>query len=160
MTNNLIGLSFEDNFGMIYDKLSKLAPSIAIETIKMLDGNKFATLNQEEQQSSFAPKLFKDNTKIISSKTAMEVYNFIRGLAPYPSAWAEFGGKTYKISKSRITDIATKNLGLIEIGKTGLFLHCKDFKLEILELQPEGKRSQSSKDFINGWRGEAVFQLS
>jgi len=75
----------------------------------------------------------------------------IRGLSPYPAAFTEFMGKKLKVFKTTITDRASSQAGLIEIvGKDKLVAHCKDVQIELNDVQMEGKKRLSVRDFING----------
>ena len=100
-----------------------------------------------------APKIFKDTCKIDWSQPAKRVYDFIRGLSPYPGAWcSEHGGlKIYKTQKTpRPSDGAP---GEWSVDSKHLYINCQDLQLELLELQQNGKRRMQARDFINGMRG-------
>ncbi len=100
-----------------------------------------------------APKIFKDTCKIDWSQPAKRVYDFIRGLSPYPGAWcSEHGGlKIYKTQKTpRPSDGAP---GEWSVDGKHLYINCQDLQLELLELQQNGKRRMQARDFINGMRG-------
>ena len=100
-----------------------------------------------------APKIFKDTCKIDWSQPAKRVYDFIRGLSPYPGAWcSEHGGlKIYKTQKTlRPSDGAP---GEWSVEGKHLYINCQDLQLELLELQQNGKRRMQARDFINGMRG-------
>ena len=102
---------------------------------------------------SSAPKIFKDTCKIDWSQPAKRVYDFIRGLSPYPGAWcSEHGGlKIYKTQKTpRPSDGAP---GEWSVDGKHLYINCQDLQLELLELQQNGKRRMQARDFINGMRG-------
>ena len=102
---------------------------------------------------SSAPKIFKDTCKIDWSQPSKRVYDFIRGLSPYPGAWcSEHGGlKIYKTQKTpRPSDGAP---GEWSVDCKHLYINCQDLQLELLELQQNGKRRMQARDFINGMRG-------
>ena len=159
----------------VYDGLMHLGAQAAIDTIQLIqehDGNPptisqddYALRNKHDEASenyalrikhyalSSAPKIFKDTCKIDWSQPAKRVYDFIRGLSPYPGAWcSEHGGlKIYKTQKTpRPSDGAP---GEWSVDSKHLYINCQDLQLELLELQQNGKRRMQARDFINGMRG-------
>ena len=160
----------------VYDGLMHLGAQAAIDTIQLIqehDGNPptisqddYALSNKHDELSithyalrinndalSSAPKIFKDTCKIDWSQPAKRVYDFIRGLCPYPGAWcSEHGGlKIYKTQKTpRPSDGAP---GEWSVDSKHLYINCQDLQLELLELQQNGKRRMQARDFINGMRG-------
>ena len=143
----------------VYDGLMHLGAQAAIDTIQLIqehDGNP-PTISQDDAHEhdalSPAPKIFKDTCKIDWSQPAKRVYDFIRGLSPYPGAWcSEHGGlKIYKTQKTpRPSDGAP---GEWSVDGKHLYINCQDLQLELLELQQNGKRRMQARDFINGMRG-------
>jgi methionyl-tRNA formyltransferase len=90
------------------------------------------------------------------SKPVEEVYNFCRGLSPYPTAWTVLTNdikseeKSFKIFKTeKTTEPVTDSKKLIAT-KEGILIPCCDFYLRVLELQPEGKRRMNFKDLLAG----------
>jgi methionyl-tRNA formyltransferase len=98
-----------------------------------------------------APKIFKEDCEIrFAEKTAEEIHNFVRGLSPYPAAWANLtiNGQAFenvKIYKVEITEL--RNYG---ITKSDLIVPCKEGAVRILELQAPGKKRMDAKSFLNG----------
>ena len=148
----------------VYDGLMHLGAQAAIDTIQLIqehDGN-LPTISQDDYALRIthyalspapAPKIFKDTCKIDWSQPAKRVYDFIRGLSPYPGAWcSEHGGlKIYKTQKTpRPSDGAP---GEWSVDSKHLYINCQDLQLELLELQQNGKRRMQARDFINGMRG-------
>ena len=98
-----------------------------------------------------APKIFKEDCEIrFAEKTAEEIHNFVRGLSPYPAAWANLtiNGQAFenvKIYKVEITEL--RNYG---IAKSDLIVPCKEGAVRILELQAPGKKRMDARSFLNG----------
>ncbi len=105
-----------------------------------------------------APKIFKETCEIDWSKTAKQVYDFIRGLSPYPGAWttliASDGKETVlKIFKTRKTGLKTTvEKGCISIEGKTLMVAAADEWLAIDELQLAGKKRMAARDFLNGMK--------
>ena len=145
----------------VYDGLMHLGAEIAVETIDALiagNGN-VPTIAQDttalHQDLKSAPKIFKETCEIDWHKTAKQVYDFVRGLSPYPGAWTtliapdgkETVLKIYKVSK---TDYRNGHAGTtVIIGKSPC-IWASDGLLQIDELQMAGKKRMSGRDFLNG----------
>lgn len=149
----------------VYDGLMKLGAEAAKETIDMIianDGNVDAMeqsqfADSEGKELNSAPKIFKETCKIDWNKTAKEVYDFVRGLSPYPGTWTNMTEddktsvlKIFKTAKTDIRDDAKP--GTIFKEKNSLYVMCSDCRLEIMELQMAGKKRMDVKAFLNGMR--------
>lgn len=147
----------------VYDGLMHLGADICLETLEKIiaaDGHP-ESIPQEELEGKFrhlyeAPKLFKQICEINWDRPCKRVYDFIRGLSPYPGAWTTLigpDGKTVdlKVFKSMKTE---KNVGmrpgLIVVYKGVLYITTADYLLQIDELQLAGKKRMSARDFLNG----------
>lgn len=101
-----------------------------------------------------APKIFKETCKIDWNADAKAVHNLVRGLSPYPAAWTEMADNDsmtkFKIFETRIVNTPTSNPGKVEVKDGHLFVDCATGKVEILQLQPDGKKRMSTADFLRG----------
>ena len=147
----------------VYDGLMHLGADICLETLEKIiaaDGHP-ESIPQEELEGKFrhlyeAPKLFKQTCEIDWNRPCKRVYDFIRGLSPYPGAWTTLmgpDGKTVdlKVFKSVKTE---KNVGMrpgmIVVYKGLLYITTADYLLQIDELQLAGKKRMTARDFLNG----------
>ncbi len=149
--------------GEVYERLMWLGTDLVEETVgKLLEGDIYA---QEQEgmslEPSHAPKLTKENTRIDWQRPAEELVNFVRGLNPFPTAWAELeieglGKAVYKIHKAEAierSELSEHQLGEVVLtGRKALDVVCGEGFLRILEIQPAGKRSMPITDFLNGLR--------
>jgi len=104
-------------------------------------------------KSSYAKKIMKEDEIINWDTSAAQIYNKIRALYPLPSAQTIFRGKILKIFKGKIINDVEKNVKtgeIVYLSKNSFFVSCGKGILEILEVQLEGKKRISAKDFING----------
>ena len=111
----------------------------------------------DDAELPVAPKIFKETCEINWNQPAKKVYDFVRGLSPYPGAWGNvvLNGKEMmlKVFKTQKTDKATSLApGELFAEKGHLYVCCADSLLEILHLQQSGKKRMSAKDFVNGQR--------
>ena len=149
----------------VYNGLMNLGADIATETIdKMLenDGNidsiaQSNFMQFKEDELLPAPKIFKETCEIDWHLPVKRVYDFVRGLSPYPGTWTtidENGQRSVlKIFKTAKTSETWEGeLGCVRTLKGHLFVRCGDGWLELLELQPVGKKRMTARDFLNGMR--------
>lgn len=151
----------------VYDGLMHLGAGIALKTIDKLiaaDGN-IDSISQDElvaeqQELHHAPKIFKETCRISFCQPAKKVYDFIRGLSPYPGAWTEIqkeGGKaqvlkvfkTTKTGKALAEGIA---VGSLRVEGKSLLVACADEWLQLDTIQISGKKRMEARDFLNGMR--------
>jgi methionyl-tRNA formyltransferase len=152
----------DDTAGIVHDKLKELGANLLLDTIRGLAAGSLteqpqpSTLNFEVSTLKHAPKLFTDTGKIDWTKPVEEVYNLIRGLAPYPAAYSNLNGKTLKIfAAEKIVEPPTIEIGAYKTDeKNFLQFACKNGYINILSLQLEGKKRMDVKDFLRGYRFE------
>ncbi|MCL4130568.1 UNVERIFIED_CONTAM: hypothetical protein GTU68_027415 [Idotea baltica] len=143
----------DDNVGLVHDKLMSLGAGLVLKTIEALESGEVPQIAQDDSKAIHAaPKIYKDDCKVDWSKNARKVHDFIRGLSPYPSAFTFIGENRIKLFESQITNemVAANDPFLLTDNKTYLKLACKDYYIEILELQAAGKRKTKTKDFLSG----------
>lgn len=147
----------------VYDGLMHLGAEICLETIQLImDAEGYPeSIPQEDLMGNMkrlyeAPKLFKSNCEIDWSRPSKRIYDFIRGLSPYPGAWTTLLGPNGKAVDLKIfkTTKTEKNVGMrpgmIVVYKGVLYITTGDFLLQIDELQMAGKKRMSARDFLNG----------
>ena len=152
-----IDIGEDENVGSVHDRLMALGTSVVLQTVdRIIDcenqGIALPTTPQPElAELRPAPKIFKEDCEIrFAEKTAEEIHNFVRGLSPYPAAWANLtiNGQAFenvKIYKVEITEL--RNYG---IAKSDLIVPCKEGAVRILELQAPGKKRMDTRSFLNG----------
>lgn len=157
----------------VYDGLMHLGAEIAVETIDKLiaaDGN-IESMPQEEMIATdtvlhVAPKIFKDTCRIHFHQPAKKVYDFIRGLSPYPGAWTEIqkeGGKAqvlkvFKTSKTGKAIAADVAVGSLKVEGKQLLIACEDEWLQLETIQISGKKRMEARDFLNGMRDIELYK--
>ena len=147
-----------ENTGELYEKLKKDGSKLLISTLKIINNDKFKSTRQTNSgKLLLAPKLNKINTRINWSDSGKDIFNFVRGLSPYPSAWSKEkrSGKILKLHSVKFEKSKTNKInhtGTIQIDKNTIKIITKDGYLEVLELQIEGKKRMSNLEFINGYK--------
>ncbi|MOA08388.1 Methionyl-tRNA formyltransferase [compost metagenome] len=101
-----------------------------------------------------APKIFKDDCKINWNYSTEEVFNLIRGLSPYPTAFTELDGLTLKLFtvEKELTQHNEEPGKVLSDGKKYLKFAAKDGYISVLELQLQGKKRMKVDEFLRGYR--------
>lgn len=160
-----IPIADTDDVGVVYDKLMRLGGDLVLKTVDaILDGN-VKTVPQESVPLSgelhLAPKIFKETCRIDWTQGTKRIYDFIRGLSPYPGAWTEFHvGETVSTLKLFETqkifaDHALEPGAFVTDGKSYLHIATSDGYLNVLSLQLAGKKRMGIADFMKGYRHSA-----
>ena len=163
-----------DNAGTLHDRLMIMGAQLVLKTVDtILEGN-VQPIPQDElfrdiSELKAAPKIFKEDCQVDWNKSAREIYNFIRGLSPYPAAWTELlsaGDEEklrFKLFAGEPIENTTHGLlpGSISTdNKTYLDVAVKDGFLRVTELQLTGKRRMNTIDFLNGYNFEEEARFS
>lgn len=161
-----IDIAFTDNVEVVHDKLMNLGADMVIHTVDSIIDGTLKTVAQDDliEQTEMlpAPKIFKETCQINWNNEALKVYNFVRGLSPYPAAWSSFekDEKEFqiKIFETAITEKAINGLtpGTVVEEKGKLFVACKDVFVEIKSLQLSGKKRMDTDCFLRGFSLENV----
>jgi len=161
----------------VYDGLMHLGAQLCLETLEAIiaadghpdsipqDHSQFfdqgqsgkAERSMRHSQLRSAPKIFKETCEINWQQPAKQVYDFVRGLSPYPGAWTTLvndDGKRSVLKIFKTSKSGRKGLGIGNIAVEGkhFYISAADEELEILELQLEGKKRMTAADFLNGMR--------
>ena len=141
------------------DTAETLAPSLAamgadllVETLQGLEAGTIPSRRQDNSLASLAPILKKEDGQIDFTRPASEIYNRLRGFQPWPGAYTKFRGKNLQVLKARpaVEDAAPSELK--SFGDRLIAGCAQNTGLELLELQLEGKKRTSAKDFLHGYR--------
>jgi methionyl-tRNA formyltransferase len=148
----------DETAGELHDRMMHLGAEVTLETVKRIFSGQLHAITQDqltESELQPAPKLFKGDCRIDWNQPAEVIHNFVRGLSPYPAAWTtwkEMDEKTVKLFKTALCEHDNRSgipgSTLVENGKMWVFT--KTIPLEISELQIEGKKRVSAKEFLNG----------
>lgn len=151
----------EDNVGDVHDRLMSLGASMVVETIESILDGTLTTRPQPEGDFTPAPKIFKEDCRIDWSKGCETIHNHVRGLSPYPAAWTETEEKSgrkaeCKIYATRLTDTRCDDAtpGKLKTDGKRLLAATGDRWLEIISLQPAGKKRMDADAYLRGYHPE------
>ena len=142
----------DDNYGSLAEKMSHTGAELLVNTVDRFESENVEQYNQLDSNATLAPKITPALTNISWEKSAKEIHNLIRGLAPFPGARTVLDSKTLKIFKTKyIEENSTNNSGEISnIGKDSFNVQTGKGQLIVLEVQVEGKRRMNAGDFLRG----------
>jgi methionyl-tRNA formyltransferase len=144
----------DDNVGDLYARLMEKGSKLVLKTVQAIEKGDYPQDPQDESvEIKHAPKIFKETCEIDWSKSSEEVYNFIRGLSPYPAAWTMINGtqfKIYKAEKLELTSAGAKPGDYASDNKSYLHIQTGGSALSIKELQMQGKKRMNIEDFLRG----------
>ncbi|MDD4775924.1 MAG: methionyl-tRNA formyltransferase, partial [Syntrophomonas sp.] len=157
-----IEIDNEMDFGQVHDLLAQAGSDLLLDTMAVLASGSSPRRKQDEQRSSYAPRLTREEELIDWSADAVTIKNKIRALSPQPGAYSSLRGQRFKIFSARVLnqDSGFRPGEIIEIGFDGFAVQTGQGVLEILEVQKEGKKRISSHDFMKGFHLEPGEVLS
>jgi len=151
--------------GELSEILAKAGAELLLPTLNGLRNRTLQPVPQDDRLASFAPRITKEMARIDWNQDAPGLHNFIRGLNPQPLAFTEFRGQRLQVLKSSAAGgrpAGERPPGiLLEVTGRGISVTCGESGvLELLEVQPEGKRRMPAREFANGARirpGDRIF---
>ena len=143
----------EDTAVTYAPRLAELGADMIVETLRGLEDKTISPVPQNHAQATLAPILKKEDGLVDFNRTAVEINSRLRGFQPWPGAYTQFRGKSLKLIAARTEDaLANLESGEMRIGDEKLFVGCgARTVLELLQLQPEGKKIMAAREFINGY---------
>lgn len=152
----------DENVGSVYDRLMMLGAELTVDTLRHIIAGDLRPMPQDSLPDAGAacdaPKIFKEDCRLDWSRTARQLHNHVRGLSPYPGAWTTLTidghSSDIKIFSTRVIneDCSCTRPGRAEILGHSLYVDCGKGRIEILELQPAGKRRMTAADWLPGIR--------
>ena len=135
----------------LYERLAQMGASLIVKTLDAVQKGTATRIPQGDSQTSYAAMLTKEMGLVDGNKSAPEIHNLIRGLSTWPVAYTFWNGKKLKLHKSHVVDGIQGEPGKI-ISEAGYLMVCCGYgtALELLEVQYEGGKRMSVKDFLRG----------
>jgi methionyl-tRNA formyltransferase len=146
----------EESFGEVHDRMARLGAEVLLETVDSIEKGEAEETKQDDSLATPAPKITPEHCRIDWSRTAVQIKNQIRALAPSPGAFAQFRGKVLKVFRSQLVEHAQSqgDFGMVieSEEKESLWVRTGTGILSLLDVQPEGKRRMSIEEFVRGYR--------
>jgi methionyl-tRNA formyltransferase len=147
-----LAIAEDDTAETLSPKLAAIGADLMIETLRGLDAGTIKPCPQKNAEASLAPILKKEDGRIDFGRSAQEIYNRFRGFQPWPGAFTTFRGKGLNVTGMRP---ASEHVapGQLLVKGNQLFAGCgNNSAIELLEIQPEGKKRMPAGDFVRGYR--------
>jgi len=159
-----VKISITTTAGELHDELMQVGSELILKTVQQIEQsvNTNSELNfipQQDVEASHAPKLFKETCKLNWDNDVTAIYNLIRGLSPYPTAFTELNNVTGVTQLLKIYSATFENIQhtqpnglLISDNKTYLKVYCKNGILTVCSLQLQGKKQMLVNEFLRGFK--------
>ena len=142
----------EDTAETLGPQLAAIGADLMVETLQRLAADTVRPRPQDHSQATLAPILRKEDARIDFQRTAQEICNRLRGFQPWPGAFTSFRTKNLHVWSARPLESKLASAELA-ISTDRLIVGCGgSTALELVELQPEGKKRMTARDFIHGYR--------
>lgn len=151
-----VPIAEDDTAGDLHDKLMAVGAELLVKTVKAVEAGDYVEKPQEQittdGELKHAPKLFKEDCLIDFNQPVDRVYNRIRGLSPYPTAYTLLNDKIFKIFKATRQDTqpGIQPGGFLTDNKTYLKFAAKDGFVSLTDIQLEGKKRMDIEQFLRG----------
>ena len=148
-----IPITESDNVGILWDKLSLLGRDLLIDTLPSIIDGTNERIKQDESLVTFGFNVKREEEHIDFNKTSREVFNHVRGLNPWPSAYAILDENEMKIYECDILDkqFSTKTCGeIVDVTKDEIVVKTNDGSVALKTIKPFGKKMMNARDYVNG----------
>lgn len=146
-------IDINENAAQLFDRLARMGGPLLVETVKEIEAGTVRRVPQDETLASHAPMLSREQSPMDWGRTARQLHNQARGLYPWPAATAVLDGIRCKILRTALSGETTDRApgAVLQADKKGLRVACGDGGvLDILELQPDGKKAMAAPAFLLG----------
>jgi methionyl-tRNA formyltransferase len=143
-------------------RLAELGAPLMVETLAGLQAGTITPRKQDDSQASLAPILKKEDGLIDFRRPAREIWNRLRGFQPWPGAYTTFRGRNLNVweAVAGVRNHASgAGAGVLRVDGEHLFVACGEGELELLTVQPEGKKRMAARDFIHGYHPKSGERL-
>jgi methionyl-tRNA formyltransferase len=153
-----IPIKLEDTAVTLSPVLAAIGADLMVETLRGIESGRVHPTPQDDAHATLAPILKKEDGRMDFARPADDLFNRLRGFQPWPGEFTTFKGKTLQVHRAEpVRPAVTVLPGQIAVEGARLLVGCakekgKDTALELIELQLEGKRRMTAREFINGYR--------
>ncbi|MEF9922171.1 MAG: methionyl-tRNA formyltransferase [Anaerovoracaceae bacterium] len=133
-------------------ELSELGAKLLVETLALIEDGKITPEKQDDEKSTYAKLIFKQDGKIDFSKSPMEIERLVRGFDPWPGAFCMYNDVQMKLWRTKPLEKKTNQPDgkILEVSNQGIEVSCGGGVLLIEELQVPGKKRVTVEDYLRG----------
>jgi len=137
----------------VEEDLARIGAELLMDVIADMVAGRASAVPQDDAASTYAARLQKDEGLIDWTARAAEIHNKVRGLQPWPLTWTYIGGKRLIVLKTRPSDLDAAGAApgtICAVSREAISVATGSGVIEILTVQPEGRRSMAARDFVAG----------
>ncbi len=146
-----VSIGENETTGELYNRLRDMGSELLLKTIQEIEANSYTLQPQHHESASPAPKLFRDDCHVDFNMSAREVHNKIRGLSPFPTAWADWNGEKFNMYQSKLGPAIKASPGALIQQEDTLLVGCRKGTVELQQVQIPGSKRMSGTEFIRGY---------
>ncbi len=163
-----VAITPDDTAGTLHAKLMVTGTELVLDTVERIAAGTVSPVEQTAAEADLkgAPKIFKEDCRVDWHTPADTIYNKIRGLSPYPTAWSELIAENTEpigvklFAARRISGPTSQTPGtILSDGRSTLHVACVDGSIAIEELQLAGKKRMPVADFLRGFPEIGKYRL-
>lgn len=149
IAQSAIDIKDEDDTGILHDKLSMLGSELLLDTLPAIFEERNNKTEQNHAEATYSPNISKADELLDFNRTAVEVFNHIRGLSPFPGAYTMLEGKRFKLYGAKLTGKKTNRPAgeILTNDEDGISVATADEAVLITEVQLAGKKKTAANDF-------------
>jgi methionyl-tRNA formyltransferase len=153
-----VTLTGRETAGDLHDRLMAKGAGLLVKTVKAVESGRYTENPQEHltegMELKHAPKIFKEDCNINWDQPAEKIYNFIRGLSPYPTAYTTLNDKILKVfgAEYELAETGEKPGEFFSDNRTFLKVSATDGLIHLTDVQLEGKKRMGIQEFLRGMR--------
>ena len=155
LVKKALSIGPEETAGELHDRLASLGRETMEETLRQLCAGTLQREVQDDEQSTYASLMKKEDGRIDWSRSAQEIHNHVRGLDPWPGAYTTINGELLKLAETRPEAAEGLPGNVIAADKNGVCVACGSGSLRIQQLQLAGRKRLAAADFLRGCPLEA-----
>ncbi len=142
----------EDDYGSLSERLSQSGARLMVKTLIDIKAGTAPRTPQPDEGVVMAPMISNEDAQVKWDRSAQEIYNHIRGLSPVPGAFTNYQDNRWKLYKTEVIPEAPQAPPgtVVSTDFNTVRVAAQDAVIEILELQPCGKRRMTAADFLRG----------
>jgi methionyl-tRNA formyltransferase len=157
LSSRTVDIRPDDTYGSLAERMAEIGAGLLVETIAAWERGEVTPQPQDDAMATLAPPIERDDARLDWNRPASALDPFIRALNPKPGAWTTFRGQEFKIWLSRPVEASVPPGRLMTSGRQVL-AGTGAGALELLEVQPAGRKMMAAPDWARGLRGEESFE--
>jgi len=150
LVKKTLSIGPEETAGELHDRLASLGRETMEETLRQLCAGTLQREVQDDEQSTYASMMKKEDGRIDWNLSAQEIHNHVRGLDPWPGAYTTINGELLKLAETSPEAAEGLPGSVIAADKNGVCVACGSGSLRIQQLQLAGRKRLAAADFLRG----------